>query len=83
LPSATSAKEQKKIDKLSSLSGDQFDRAYAKDMVADHKMDVKEFQMEAQKADDADLRAWAAKTEPTLEMHLQMATNMWTTVSAK
>jgi putative membrane protein len=83
LPPTTSAKEQRSINKLSELSGAAFDKAYAKDMVADHKTDVKEFKLESEKADDADLRAWAAKTEPTLEMHLQMATNMWSTVSLK
>lgn len=83
VPSALSAKDQRGVDKLTSLSGDAFDKAYAKGMVADHKADIKDFKWASEKADDADLRAWAAKTEPTLEMHLQMATNMWSTVSSK
>jgi len=83
VPAAPSAKDQRGIDKLAGLSGDAFDSAYAKDMVADHKKDVKEFKLESEKADDPDLRAWAVKTEPTLEMHLQMATNMLSTVSSK
>lgn len=83
LPTTIPAKEQHSLDKLSSLSGPEFDRAYAKDMVTDHKKDVKAFQKEAQKADDPDLRAFAAKTAPTLEEHLQMATNMMASVKMK
>jgi putative membrane protein len=83
LSASPAKRDQKAVDKMAALTGDSFDRAYARDMVSDHQKDVKEFQLEAQKADDADLRAWAAKTLPTLEMHLQMATNMWMTVSAK
>ena len=42
-------------------------------MVSDHKKDVSEFKSEARKAKDADLKQFAASTEPTLEQHLQLA----------
>jgi putative membrane protein len=34
---------------------------------------VKEFEEASKSADDADLKAWAAKTLPTLKDHLKMA----------
>jgi putative membrane protein len=43
------------------------------EMVADHKEDVSEFRRESKSGSDSDVNAWAAKTLPTLEHHLQMA----------
>jgi putative membrane protein len=42
-------------------------------MVADHKDAIKEFQKAAQNADDADIKAFASNTLPTLQEHLRMA----------
>ncbi len=41
-------------------------------MVADHEKDVAAFNSVAKGAVDADVKAFAAKTLPTLEAHLQM-----------
>lgn len=66
-------KSQKASDKLSKSSGDAFDKAYMSMMVKDHEKDVKEFEEASKDADDADLKAWAGKTLPTLQHHLEMA----------
>jgi len=63
--------DQKATNKLSGLSGDAFDREYIKMMVKDHEKDVKEFEKASTKAKDTDVRAFAAKTLPTLREHLQ------------
>ena len=63
--------DQKATNKLSTLSGDAFDREYISMMVKDHEKDVKEFEKVSTKAKDADVRAFAAKTLPTLREHLQ------------
>ena len=55
------------------MSGDAFDRAYASHMVADHAKAVASFQHASKTAANADLKAWAAKTLPTLEEHHKMA----------
>jgi putative membrane protein len=68
-----SLKDQEHMNKLSSLSGDAFDREYMNMMVKDHEKDVKEFEKASTKAKDADVRAFAAKTLPTLREHLQQA----------
>src|SRR5436190_874578 len=47
LPSDLDAKAKATQDRLSKLSGDAFDKAYMKDMVADHKTDVAAFKKES------------------------------------
>jgi len=73
LPTDLDSKDRKAMDKLSKLSGAEFDKAYMKDMVRDHDKDVKDFQRESQKAHDADVKSWAAKTLPVLKEHQQEA----------
>jgi putative membrane protein len=73
VPEELTAKDQATYDRLSKLSGDQFDRAYMTTMVKDHQADVAEFRRASQTLSDSDLKAFAAKTLPTLESHLQMA----------
>ena len=73
VPSALDAKSQATKDRLSKLSGADFDRAYMQEMVTDHQQDVAEFRRESARATDPDIKALAAKTLPTLENHLKMA----------
>jgi uncharacterized protein (DUF305 family) len=54
------------------MSGAEFDRAYIKMMVSDHKKDVSVFEKQSTRAADPDLKAFAGKTLPTLQQHLQM-----------
>ena len=60
-------------DRLSKLSGEQFDRAYMQLMVQDHRKDVAEFRKQSTKAKDADVKSFASQTLPTLEDHLKLA----------
>ena len=76
------SEEQKRADKLSKLSGADFDRAYMKDMVEDHVKDVAMFEKEAKNGKDADVKAFADKTLPTLREHLQMARDVNAKVNA-
>lgn len=73
LPEGTSPKQEQLRLRLANLSGAAFDREYAKAMVEDHDHDVKMFEAYALHGDDADLRAWAAKTLPSLKQHQQDA----------
>lgn len=72
-PTALDKKAQADKAKLEKLSGAEFDRQYMAHMVADHKKDIAEFQKEAKSGRDADLKAFAAKTLPTLQDHLKLA----------
>jgi putative membrane protein len=73
VPAELDSKGQKMVDKMSKLSGADFDKAYMKDMVKDHEKDVKEFKKEAKDGKDADVKKFAEDTVPTLEHHLEMA----------
>lgn len=64
---------QKDIDALSRLKGADFDKEYAKIMVADHEKAVAIFEVESEKGSNKDLQAFAKKTLPTLQHHLTMA----------
>jgi putative membrane protein len=73
LPTELDAKHKAMVDKMSSLSGAEFDRAYMADMVKDHQHDVADFQKESTSGSDDTLKAWAGKTLPTLQEHLRIA----------
>jgi putative membrane protein len=73
LPTDLDSKSKREMDRLSKLSGAEFDREYMKHMVSDHKKDVSDFKKEAKSAKDADLKGFASSTTPTLEQHLQLA----------
>ncbi|PWU12750.1 MAG: DUF305 domain-containing protein [Terriglobia bacterium] len=73
IPTTLNAKDQAAMDRLAKLNGAEFDRAYMDDMVRDHRTDVAEFQREADQGGDADIKAFASKTLPTLQDHLKMA----------
>lgn len=73
LPTTVDKSTQKEYDKLSKLSGSEFDREYMKNMVSDHKKDIGDFKSEASKAKDADVKQFASSTLPTLQEHLQLA----------
>jgi putative membrane protein len=59
-----------KMDKMDDAS---FDKDYMADMVKDHEKDVAEFEKQAKDGSDADVKAWANKTLPTLKKHLELA----------
>jgi putative membrane protein len=73
LPTDLDAKSKATRDRLSNLSGAAFDRAYMQDMLTDHRKDVSDFRKESQSGKDAEVKAWAARTLPTLEEHLKLA----------
>jgi len=68
-------KQQREIyDKLSKLSGAEFDKEFVKDMVKDHKKDVHEY-TEHSKSTDA-VGTYAKATLPHLKQHLQEAESL-------
>ena len=73
LPAEPSPKCKATKDRLSKLSGEQFDKAYMSDMLMDHKKDVAAFKSESANGQDPDIKQFAAQTLPTLEDHLQQA----------
>lgn len=71
LPSAPNEDAQKMAADLSKKSHSDFDKAYVNAMVDGHKKAVKLFEDAIKNLKDPDLKAFATKTLPTLQMHLQ------------
>ena len=67
------AKQQAEVTRLSKLSGHEFDQSYMKTMTTDHERDVAAFKKAASSSPDADVKAFASQTLPTLEDHLSNA----------
>jgi putative membrane protein len=73
LPAAIDKKTSKENDKLAKLSGMDFDIAYMKVMLADHKKAVHEFQERVKSRKDNDARKYAEKMLPILISHREAA----------
>jgi putative membrane protein len=73
LPNAPDATHQAEMHKLEKLSGAAFDREFTRMMVRDHEKVVAAFEKQSTSGSDPELKAFAAKTLPTLRTHLQMA----------
>lgn len=76
LPSGPGPEERTTQRRLSRLHGSAFDRAYVQDMVEDHKKDIADFQTEARRGRNQPVKGFAARTLPTLRMHLSMVENL-------
>jgi len=72
VPEKLDAEHQKMVDKFKDLKGEEFDKAYVKDMVEDHEKDVKEFGKASKELKDANLKEFATKTLTVVEGHLKM-----------
>jgi len=72
LPTELDAAHKSMADRISKLSGAEFDKEYVNAMVQDHEKDVNLFRTQSESGTDADAKAFAAKTLPTLQMHLKM-----------
>ena len=71
-PKGPSKKDKKLIEKLQGLSGSEFDTEYIQAMVKDHKEDLKEFQSEAQAAQDPNVKMIAEQGQKVISQHLQL-----------
>lgn len=71
LPTTLGEDEQKHVNDLTKLSGKEFDKKYVSMMVDDHKEDIDLFKKTAEDdKTDAEIKAFAAKTLPTLQKHM-------------
>ena len=76
LPTEVNSKQKGTYATLIALSGEEFDKEFIKVMVKDHEKAVGLFQKQVNKGADADVKAFAAKTLPTLQGHLESAKAM-------
>lgn len=73
LPTEVDKGQKAHADKLQRLSGAEFDRAYMKHMVDDHKKAIAEFEKASKGAKDPEVKGFAESKLPALKEHLQMA----------
>src|SRR5688500_10667056 len=73
LPTQPSGEHKSTMDKLTKLSGTEFDREYMEAMVDDHKEDIEKFQTQADKGKDPELKKFAGENLPILKKHLELA----------
>jgi putative membrane protein len=73
VPSEMSSSQQRMIEKLRGLEGNDFSKQYADDQVTAHKDAVSLFERYGKGGDSAELKAWATGALPTLQHHLEMA----------
>lgn len=64
---------KEEVDELAKLEGAEFNEEYIDDQVEAHEDAVDLFKRYAEEGENAELKAWAAKTLPALEHHYKMA----------
>jgi putative membrane protein len=82
LPDAVSEQQKTMLQHLSGLKGSEFDSAFKQHAVQGHQKSVDKFKTASEKATDVDLKAFAAKTLPTLQQHLALAKQLSATPAA-
>ncbi|MBF0300630.1 MAG: DUF4142 domain-containing protein [Oligoflexia bacterium] len=83
LPSEMWTELKAKVNELTKFSGDDFDKKYMNEMVADHTMDVEKFKKALKETQDPDIRNWIIKTLPIIENHLQEAKDLVLKINAQ
>jgi len=73
LPKGIDTKHDKMIAPFGKLKGKMFDRRYTREMVAGHTAAIAAYEKEASDGQNADLKAYAKDTLPTLEKHKKAA----------
>lgn len=74
LPSELPTDRQAELEKLRSVSGAAFDRQFVREVgIKDHQADIRSFEKASRDAKDPQVKAWAAKTLPTLREHYAQA----------
>lgn len=72
LPSAPPSDKKKRLDKIAKAKD--FDKEFVDEVgVDDHKKDIQLFEKASKDADDAEVKAFATKTLPTLKAHREHA----------
>jgi putative membrane protein len=69
--------DKMEMKKLKSQSGAEFDRAFAKNMIDDHKKDIAKMQSALKSQLPEDVRKLVADTLPTLQKHLELAQKIY------
>lgn len=72
VPKGPSKKDKKMAERMQALSGNDFDTQYLTMMMKDHQKDLKNFQDEANSAQDANVKMVAQQGANVISQHLQL-----------
>jgi len=76
IPTSMSSAQQSTLDDLKKLNGEDFTKQFHSDQEEAHEDAVDLFKRYGDEGENAELKAWAAKTRPALEHHLKMAKDL-------
>jgi putative membrane protein len=76
MPGELDSKHRSRVDKLSKLSGEDFDRAYMQDQLKDRQAQIRDFRAESQAGADPTLKAFASYMLPRLQEDLKLAKSL-------
>jgi putative membrane protein len=76
LPADINSEQKADMDRLSKLTGANFDREYMSLMSAAHDKAVEAFEAETRDGSDSDVKTWATKILPTLKEHQTRASDI-------
>lgn len=68
-------KQQKNYKKLSEMKGEEFDKAYVKSVIKEHKDVSEDYKKIANKGVDPEIKKWASITLPTINEQLKISEN--------
>jgi putative membrane protein len=77
LPTAISEHGQRKVNRLSSKSGTQFDKYYMKCMAKEYKRLISLYKSEKKSGKNDEIKAWAANKFPIIKDHHAMAKDLY------
>jgi putative membrane protein len=76
VPKGLDAQHDKMIAPFEKLKGAAFDRHFEQEMITGHTKAIAEYQKEANNGQNADIKAYANQTLPTLQKHLEQARDL-------
>ena len=82
-PAKLKPRDQADYDRLSGLSGADFDHEYVATLMKDHSEDLTAFRREAASANDQDLKMTVMKGESAIERHKQMIDKLGASMGVK
>lgn len=83
LPATVEGPAREHVNHLGQQTGSKFDKEYMEMMVKDHEDDIDLFEKAANNSTDASVKAFAAKTLPTLRAHHEAAKSIQQQIQLK
>lgn len=83
LPTTLGKDQQKVYDEVLAEKGIDLDKKYVSAMLTDHQEDIKEYQEAVTQSSDINLKTYAQKNLPVLQMHLGMLQKMQPVIESK